>query len=282
MRGRRIPVRNPSDPAAARGTARRAAPLILAHRGASADAPENTLAAFELALEQGADGIECDVRASADGVPVVIHDARLNRTSSGTGRVDAMTASELGRLDAGEWFERRHPRRTRAGYWGARIPQLAEVMDWVRARGCVAYVEVKRGRTTSPGLEERILEIVNAAGVRSQVTLISFHLKTLERLRTLDGTVALGLDCMRPLLAIRHALRVRAEVVLPLAGLASQRFIERAHEAGLRVVAWGSETPRAWRHMAAAGADGLISNTPASTRKAITPAAKWRRRAGPR
>jgi len=99
----RLAASNQASPRAAKRT------LILAHRGASAEAPENTLAAFNLALQQGADGVELDVRLSADGVPVVIHDVRLERTTNGAGRVDALGARELRRLDAGSWFNQLYP-----------------------------------------------------------------------------------------------------------------------------------------------------------------------------
>ncbi|HUI41356.1 MAG TPA: glycerophosphodiester phosphodiesterase family protein [Terriglobia bacterium] len=253
-----------------------ARPLILAHRGASAEAPENTLAAFELAMRQGADGIECDVRLSADGAPVVIHDARLDRTTSGRGRVDRHTTQELRRLDAGSRFCRRHPALAKDRYRGAKIPLLAEAMDWVGQHGCLAYVEIKRERADLPRLEEQVLQAVNAAGARTRVTLISFHLPTLRRLRVLDGGIALGLDCTRPLLAIRRAQSVRAAVVLPHGTFVSRRFIERAHRAGLRVVPWGAHSPRAWQRLLALGADGIIGNRPALMRRTAALAGEWR------
>jgi len=108
-------------------------PLVIAHRGAAADAPENTLAAFELALAQGADAIEFDVHLSADGVPVVIHDMRLDRTTSGKGLLRKHTLAALRRLDAGSWFNRRNPAKARVSYSAQRIPLLAEVLAMARA-----------------------------------------------------------------------------------------------------------------------------------------------------
>src|SRR5271169_2602058 len=112
--------------------------LNIGHRGASGEAPENTLAAFDLALRQGADGIEFDVRLSSDGVPVVIHDPRLERTTSGSGHVDDLPLSVLKRLDAGSWFNRRFPKRAQNRYAGLKVPTLAEVLAWVRKRNCLA------------------------------------------------------------------------------------------------------------------------------------------------
>ena len=101
------------------------------------------MASFELAWRQGVDGVEFDVQLSSDDVPMVIHDARLTRTTSGNGWVWEHRASVLRRLDAGSWFNRRHRLRARERYAGARIPLLAEVLQWVKAKQCLAFVELK-------------------------------------------------------------------------------------------------------------------------------------------
>ena len=103
-----------------------ASPLIIAHRGASGLAPENTMAAFRLAVAMGADGFELDVQLSADGQPVVIHDARLNRTTDRMGAVAALTAAELAACDAGAWFARRLTRRPRIRAMAASVAKLTK------------------------------------------------------------------------------------------------------------------------------------------------------------
>jgi glycerophosphoryl diester phosphodiesterase len=252
---------NPAPPAAH--------PLVIAHRGASAEAPENTFPAFDLALGQGADGIELDVRLSANGVPVVIHDARVDRTTSGTGRVVRYTARELRRLDVGSWFNRRYPECARARYRRARIPLLAEVMAWVKRHRCLAFVEIKRARAEPAGMEARVLETIYRAGVQKQITIISFHLATLRRLRQLDGHIALGLDSTRTLLLIRRSQSVGAATVLPHGAFTSRRFIVRAQRAGLRVVPWGLEAASAMRRKLAEGVDGLITSHPGRLRRLL-------------
>src|ERR1043166_8521546 len=114
-------------------------PLIIGHRGAPLIALENTTPAFAAAIAAGADGIEFDVRLSADGVPVIIHDAWLHRTTSGRGRVRHHTLQALQKLDAGSWFNRRYPPRARPAYSRCKIPSLAQALDWVRDRKCLAY-----------------------------------------------------------------------------------------------------------------------------------------------
>lgn len=237
--------------------------LIIAHRGAAGEAPENTLAAFELAIRQGADGIELDVHLSRDGVPVVIHDARLERTSSGTGRVRDHTANQLRRLDAGSWFNRQYPAKARTRYTGRKIPLLRETLEWVRERNSLAFIEVKPGAPACPDIEGKVLEEIYRTGVESLTTVISFRLATLRRVRALDSRIPLGLDFTRPLLALRRAKSVRARAVLAYWPLATPRFIRRAHQAGLQVFAWTVNQPAAMQRKMLHGVNGILTNYPA-------------------
>jgi glycerophosphoryl diester phosphodiesterase len=251
----------------ARPTERRAQNLlILAHRGASGDAPENTMAAFELALAQGADGIECDVHLSPDGVPVVIHDARLNRTTSGSGRVRQYKAAALAKLDAGSWFNCRFPTRARARYAACGIPRLAEALHWVRARHCQAWLEIKRPRLAYRGIEEKVLEQIYGAGAERLTTVIAFHLPTLRRIRELDSRILLGIDFMRPLLAVARAKKISAGTLLPYGRFAKRRWIARAHRHGTRVIVWGLDDPVLMRRAIAHDVDGIITSFPARLR----------------
>lgn len=237
--------------------------LNIGHRGAAREAPENTLAAFDLALRQGADGIEFDVHESSDGVPMVIHDARLERTTSGSGPVSAMPVAVLKRLDAGSWFNRRYPARSNLRYAGLKIPTLSEVLNWVRKRGCLAYIEIKQGRYRYPGIEEKVLEEIQLARVAPLATVISFDLPTLERVRKLDSRIPLGLDFTRPLLAVRRATSVQAINLLPHWALATRRFIRRTHLARFRVIVWDLDRPLLMRRKILDGVDGIITSSPA-------------------
>jgi glycerophosphoryl diester phosphodiesterase len=237
--------------------------LLLGHRGASGEAPENTFAAFELALEQGADGVEFDVHLSSDGVPVVIHDARLERTTNGTGLVGVHSLAALRRLDAGSWFNRRFPARARANYAGEKIPTLAETMEWVKQRRSRAFIELKRGRKYYPGIEAKVLEAIRRSATAALTTVISFDTKTLVRLGRMDRTVELGIDFTRPLAAVLRARRIGARALLPHWAFVTERFILRAHRAGLAVIVWGLDQPRRARRLVSYGADGIVTNFPA-------------------
>lgn len=238
-------------------------PLIIGHRGAAGEAPENTLAAFELAMRQGAEGVEFDVHLSADGVPVVIHDHRLDRTTSGSGWVSRLSLLALKRLDAGSWYNRRFPGKARSRYAGLRIPQLSEALAWIREQNCLAFVEIKRGGDVYAGIEAKVLAEIDRAGIAPLTTVISFDLPTLRKLREMDSEISLGIDFTRPLLALRRAREVAAASLLPHWAFASPRFVRRAHEAGLRVYVWPVNRPAAMRNKILDGVDGIVTNYPA-------------------
>jgi len=244
-------------------------PLIIGHRGAAGEAPENTLRAFELALRQGADGIEFDVHLAADGLPVVIRDPRLDRTTCGRGRVRDHSLAALRKLDAGSWFNRRLAAKARPRYAGLKIPTLSEVLIWARQRHCLAYVEIKRARPAYAGIEAKVLEEIDRAGTRPLATVISFDLPTLRRVRQLDSEIALGIDFTRPLLALRRALEVRSTMLAPHWAFASKRFIRRAHRAGIKVVVWDLDQALWMRRKIADGVDGIITRYPAELAKIV-------------
>jgi glycerophosphoryl diester phosphodiesterase len=158
--------------------------LIIAHRGASGYAPENTLEAFRLAMDMGADGFELDVHMSKDGQLVVIHDDTVDRTTNGTGLVKELTLSQLQDLDASNGME---------AYRGARIPTLGEVFDLVRDTKHIVNVEVKTDDWFYPGIEEACLALAKEKGMEDRVIYSSFNHHTLIKLRELKPDARLGL-----------------------------------------------------------------------------------------
>ena len=162
-------------------------PLVLAHRGASSEAPENTLPAFERAFACGADGIELDVTLSADGVPVVMHDDELLRTAGVLGRPWKLSVAELRQYDVGSWFSPK--------FAGARIPTLAEALDLARGRGIV-NVEIKsrlwrtlRGQPNPPSIRRLVGAVLRTLDVHAtpeSVVVSSFDPRVLRALRRMD------------------------------------------------------------------------------------------------
>jgi len=238
-------------------------PLNIAHRGASGEAPENTLAAFNLALRQGASGIEFDVHLSSDGIPMVIHDPRLNRTTSGGGWVGEHRANVLRKLDAGSWFNRRFPEKARQVYVGARIPLLSEVLAWVRARKALAFIEIKRGKRAYPGIEAKVMDEIEQQRVGRLVTIVSFDFASLLRVQQLNRPIFLGLDVSRSLLAIRRVRSLAGNAVLPHWAIASRGFIRRAHKHSIPVFPWTVDQPARMERKITEGVDGIITNYPA-------------------
>ncbi len=139
---------------------------IFAHRGASAYAPENTVEAFALAMEQGADGIELDVQMTKDGQVVVIHDETIDRVSDGTGAVRDYTLEELKKFHFSNHME---------NYENAAIPTLKEVLDLIKSSNMLLNIELKTGIYWYPNLEEKTMELVKEAGMEDRVIYSSFN-----------------------------------------------------------------------------------------------------------
>jgi glycerophosphoryl diester phosphodiesterase len=166
--------------------------LVIGHRGASAYAPEHTLASYDLALRLGADYLEQDLQMTSDGVLVVLHDETLDRTTGGacSGRVIDRTLDEVRRCDAGSWFNALHPDRARPEYAGLRVPTLEEVLECYAGRASF-YIETKNPES-APGMEEKLLELLDRFGLREQarrdwrVLVQSFSEDSLRLLHRLD------------------------------------------------------------------------------------------------
>jgi len=181
-------------------------PTIFAHRGASVHAPENTLSAFQLGLQQGADAIELDAKLSADGVVVVIHDATVDRTTDGNGAVKKLSLEAIKELDAGSFFDH--------AFHGERIPTLGEVFE---AIGKLTFINIELTNYTSPydALPEKVAEQVIKHNLQERVLFSSFNPSILCRIHRLLPSVPIGL------LAFSGKL-VAGLCSLPLSGSAPQ------------------------------------------------------------
>jgi glycerophosphoryl diester phosphodiesterase len=230
--------------------------LNIAHRGASAEFPENTLAAFAAALRAGAHMCELDVHRSADGALVVIHDETVDRTTEGCGRVEAMTLSELKRLDAGRWRD--------AKFAGERIPTLQEVFDAVGDR-CALNIELK-----GTGVEEQVCRMIREWGVERTALVSSFDWSRLARLRKIAPEIRIGLLAERaPARLINAAVRMNAWAINPGFKLVKAELCAAAHRHGLKVYAWTVDDPDQMQRMKAEGVDGIMTNCPDRLRAVI-------------
>ena len=230
-------------------------PLILAHRGASLEAPENTLAAFRQAIELGADGIELDVHLSGDGELVVIHDERVDRTTNGKGWVKDLTLSQLKSLDAGSWFD--------PAFKGERIPTLKEVIDLVSGRCKLINIEIKSGIVLYPGIEEKVLREVEAADLLGKVIMSSFNHFSLKTIKEINPNVKTGIlyieGLVDPWIYARH---VPADALHPIFHAVTPEIVNGAHSAGLGVHVWTVDKPEDITRMSGYGVDAVITNDP--------------------
>jgi glycerophosphoryl diester phosphodiesterase len=159
---------------------------IIAHRGASAYYPENTIASFQGAISMGADMVELDVQLTKDGEVVVFHDEKITRCTNGRGRIADHTLIELKALDAGSWFDKK--------YQGAKIPTLAEVLNLCRDKIAV-NIEIKTEAVTKAvfgGIEEKSLKIAEQNGVREHIVFSSFDPRAIKHLRQIDSKAAVA------------------------------------------------------------------------------------------
>jgi glycerophosphoryl diester phosphodiesterase len=232
-------------------------PVIFAHRGASAHAPENTLAAFQLALEQNADGIELDVKLTADGQVVVIHDPTVDRTTSGHGRVKDLPLTQLRALDAGSSFSEK--------YRAEKIPSLEEVFETLGKRTFI-NVELTNYNTPHDQLVETVCMLVKQFGLQKHVMFSSFLAANLSKARAYLPGVPRGLLALNGLIGAwarsfgfafgrYHALHPNLKDVTP-------EQIQRVHRLKRRVHVWTVNAAEDMRRLFGWGVDAIFTDDP--------------------
>jgi glycerophosphoryl diester phosphodiesterase len=229
----------------------RSAFIVIAHRGASSYAPENTFAAFDLAIRMGVHHIELDVEATSDGHIVVIHDDTVDRTTDGSGPVTNHTLAALQALDAGSWFGAR--------FAGERIPVFDEVLDRYKGRVHI-HTEIK-GR--APYLSQRTADLVRQHDMVDQVTITSFQRARLEEIRAYAPQLATGwlLPEVKDA-AIAQAKDIGLRQICPRANTLTTELVNRLQGEGFVVRAWGVATEALMRQVVQAGADGMTVDFP--------------------
>lgn len=236
-------------------------PLVIAHRGASAEAPENTLAAFRLALEQGCDAIELDIHLSKDCRIIVCHDATIDRTTNGTGAIVGMTAEELMQYDAGSWFDGR--------FAGERLPLLDEVLDLVPA-AVELNIEIKC--TDHPDVIEAVLALLESRKRLGSVFFSCFSHDCMIRLKRAAPTARIGLlyeeDADNALTLFRRE-RIEGYSLHPRDIVANESHIQAAREQGLRVFPWTIDDRERMQRFIDAGVSGIITNRPHTLRQIV-------------
>jgi glycerophosphoryl diester phosphodiesterase len=237
-------------------------PSVVAHRGASAIYPENTLESFQGAIDAGADAVELDVRMTADGVPVIMHDLDVSNTTDGTGFLHLLTLAEVKALDAANGHGPR-----------AEVPTLAEALDLLSGRVGV-NIEVKNlpGEPAfdSPkeAAAEAVVRLVGERGFDGPLLVCSFNWLSIERVLAMDGGIPTGFlttALIEPAAALVYVKDRGHRYVLPQApGLfaAGRDFVDAAHAAGVRVGTWTVDDPEAIEQLFEMGVDAVATNDP--------------------
>ena len=227
--------------------------LVIAHRGASGNAPENTLAAFKKAVAMGATFIETDLQLSRDAHFVAIHDATVNRTTNGQGAVHDMKLAELRRLDAGSWFG--------SEFAGERIPTLEEILEFSKKTDVVFYLEMKP--FGSWGGEHALVGALRESGEIQRAVVISFDAEIVLNLRKIEPTLMTGLlydgQLDNPL---EKAVAIGARQLVVRGDLVTPALLANARKKDLQVVCWTVNHSAHMRMLATAGVDGIMSDYP--------------------
>ena len=229
---------------------------IIAHRGFSGVAPENTLPAFQKALELGVDGIELDVHQSRDGKIIVIHDPTINRTTKGKGRVSDLDSGEISSFG---------------------IPLLVDVLKLVDGKATL-YIEIKKGDSFYPEIEKNILDLIEAHKARSWCILHSFEKETLIRIHQLDQKITLLQTLFVPALfsslyfektfdknPVSHFRSLEGININHTA--LNPSLVKKIHRSGMKIIAWTVNDPDNIRRMMKLGVNGIISNFPDRVKK---------------
>jgi glycerophosphoryl diester phosphodiesterase len=232
-------------------------PVIFGHRGASRFAPENTLAAFDLACQQGADAVEFDVKLTADAQVVIIHDARVDRTTNGSGFVKNLTLTQMQALDAGSSFSEQ--------FAGEPVPTLANLFDHMDEK--IFYnIELTNYTTQNDILPEKTAELVRRYHQEDNVLFSSFSIKTLARMHALLPQVPVAMLAPPGLAGIfkrnNHGLRAAPYALHPHLSDVSQALMLRQKELNRRVHVWTVNDNGSMRRMFDYGVNGIITDDP--------------------
>lgn len=239
-------------------------PIILAHRGDLAHAPENTLPSFSQAIQKGADGVELDAKLTRDGHVIVIHDSSVDRTTNGKGKVASFSLEEIRKLDAGAWFNKK--------FAGTQVPVLEEVFETV-GKDKLINIELTNYSTPRDGLAKKVCELINRHNNQSQVIFSSFFASNLKIVALLLPEAPRGLLAMPGLIGLwarsfgfmfgdYQALHAHISST-------SREQMQRAHRLKRRVHVWTANTPAEVNQLKEWGADGIFTDDPETALRAL-------------
>lgn len=245
--------------------------LIVAHRGGAALAPENTLFAFENALKLGVDMVECDVHLSQDGQVVVMHDPDVSRTTNGKGLISDLTLADLKQLNAAAKFSGGHvPAQS--------VPTLGELLDLVKGKaGIQIEIKLSASNTRYPGIEQKVIDLINARGMTNDVIIISFDFPTLKQVKQIDARIKTGALVRADWFLLRNPEKsvsdaieqTGADYFMPTASPVNQAVVEAARARGIKMGVWTVDTLSDMKRYAEYGVDAITTNRPDELKRVL-------------
>ncbi|KAB3530060.1 glycerophosphodiester phosphodiesterase [Alkaliphilus serpentinus] len=228
---------------------------IIAHRGASGYAPENTMKAFEIALDLKAHGIELDLHMSSDGQLIVCHDERVDRTTNGSGFIRDLTLKEIKALDAGSWFGSK--------FKNQRVPTLQEVLDLLRNRDLLLNIELKSGPIFYPNIEREVIKVIEDYGLMENTIISSFnHYSLLEVKRIYNRVKTAPLYMAGIVSPWKYAMDIGADGIHPYFYNVTPELVKLSAEKGLFVNTFTVNEPQYLKYAIDCGISGVITNYP--------------------
>ncbi len=239
-------------------------PILLAHRGDLAHAPENTLPSFQQAIQKGADGVELDAKLTADGQVIVIHDMTVDRTTNGSGRVASFPLVEIRKLDAGSWFD--------AKFSGTKVPLLEEVFETV-GKDRLINIELTNYSTPRDGLVLKVCDLIRKHNNHKQIIFSSFLVSNLKIAARALPEIPRGLLAMPGFAGIWARsfgfMFGDYQALHPYITDVSREQVQRAHRLKRRVHVWTANTPEEIKRLANWGVDGIFTDDPQVTAPAL-------------
>ncbi len=246
-------------------------PLIIAHRGTSGDAPENTLIAFQKALDANADGIELDVQLSADNIPMVFHDKTLKRVSNRKDKLTDLTAAELGKIDVGSWFNVKNPDKFKHEFAQQTVPRLAQVFDLMKPHNKRIYVELKCKKNESASLVKAVGELIDKYELVENAVVLSFNHSALIEMKQMFPHIKTGALFAPKLLMLLHIRRrlirktqaCSADEMALHFSLAKAKTVNKGNSNNLPTVIWTANNKNWVERAIKRNISAVITNFPA-------------------
>ncbi|MBE5917071.1 MAG: glycerophosphodiester phosphodiesterase [Pseudobutyrivibrio ruminis] len=233
-----------------------------AHRGFSGKYPENTMLAFEKAIEVGCEGIEFDVHFSKDGKLVIVHDETIDRTSNQTGFVKDLTYEELCEADFSYKFQKE--------YGFQRIPTLEEYLELIKDKDIITNIELKTGIFEYPGIEKAVYDLIKKYDLRDQMIISSFNHYSIMRMKEIDPGIKCGLLTESWLLkAGEYVKNCGVECFHPIGTMLNPATVKEVRDNGIEINTWTVNRPEEVDYMINLGVDGIIGNNPDITRRRL-------------